>query len=213
MLHPTRTNLLLLKERHQTVWDSISILKGRRQALIREFLAATRPLLRSRESLRAKYAEALERLRLSLGHEGEEMIAALAAVNRQDPGLEIIPRNILGLHYLDLTVHQTPLRTPVERGHDFRGTSPHIEETELLFETIAAEMLETATYEAKVKRLEEELHRLSRRIRVLEERTIPGLSANIRSIVQALGEREREAYFRLKRFKQSASRTAASLTK
>ena len=206
MLHPTRTNLLLLKERHQTVQGSIQILKGRRQALIREFIEATRPLLRSRDALREKYSRALERLRLSLGHEGEEMIIALAAVNRQDPGIEIIPRNILGLHYSDVTIRQTPLRTVMERGHDFRGTTPHIEEAEHLFETIAAEMLETATYEAKVKRLEEELHRLSRRIRVLEERTIPELSANIRKIIQYLSEREREAHFRLKRFKQSISR-------
>ena len=206
MLHPTRTNLLLLKERHVTILGSISILKGRRQALIHEFLEATRPLLRSRDAVREKYARALERLRLSLGHEGEEMLIALATANRQDPGLEIIPRNILGLHYFDVTVRQTPLRTPLERGHDFSHTTPHIEEAEFLFETIATEMLETATYEAKVKRLEDELHRLSRRIRVLEERTIPTLTSDIRAIVQYLGEREREAHFRLKRFKKSTSR-------
>jgi V/A-type H+-transporting ATPase subunit D len=207
MLHPTRTNLLLLKERHVTIMGSIAILKGRRQALIREFLEATRPLLRSRDALREKYSRALERLRLCFGHEGEEMILALAATNRQDPGLKIIPRNILGLRYLDVTIQQSPLRTPLERGHDFRGTTPHIEEAEHLFETIAAEMLETATYEAKVKRLEEELRRLSRRIRVLEERTIPVLTADIQKIIQYLGEREREAHFRLKRFKQSLSRS------
>ena len=206
MLHPTRTNLLLLKERRQTVEGSISILKGRRQALIREFLEATRPLLRSRDALREKYARALERLRLSFAHEGEEMLLGLAATNRQDPGLEIIPRNILGLHYLDVTIRQTPLRTPLERGYDFRDNTPHVEEAIHLFESITAEMLETATYEAKVKRLEEELRRLSRRVRVLEERTVPGLNADIRKIVQYLGEREREAHYRLKRFKQSAAR-------
>jgi V/A-type H+-transporting ATPase subunit D len=203
MLHPTRTNLLLLKERRVTIQGSIAILKGRRQALIREFLDATRPLLRSRDAIREKYARAIDRLRLSLGHEGEEMMTAVATANQQDPGLEIIPRNILGLHYFDVTVRQTPLRTPLERGHDFRSTTPHIEEAEFLFETIATEMLETATYEAKVKRLEEELSRLSRRIRVLEERTVPAIRNDIRSIVQYLGEREREAHFRLKRFKQS----------
>ncbi len=209
MLHPTRTNLLLLKERRQTVEGSILILKGRRQALIREFLEATRPLLRSRDALREKYAEALERLRLSFGHAGEEVLAALAVANRQDPGLEIVPGNILGLHYLDVTVRQTPLRTPLERGYDFRGSTPHVEEAIHLFESITAEMLETATYEAKVKRLEVELRRLSRRVRVLEERTIPGLAADIRKIIQYLGEREREAHYRLKHFKQSASRQTA----
>jgi V/A-type H+-transporting ATPase subunit D len=41
----------------------------------------------------------------------------------------------------------------------------------------------------------------TRRVKVLEERVLPGLKNNIRKINQHLGEREREAYYRLKRFK------------
>ncbi len=74
-----------------------------------------------------------------------------------------------------------------------------------LFETIAAEMLETAVYEAQLKRLEEELRKISRRIRVLEEKVMPGIESDLHSIVQYLGEREREAHYCLKRFKQRTS--------
>ncbi len=202
MLHPTRTNLLLLKERKASVLGSVVILKGRRQALIREFLATSRPLLENREAIRRRYAAALQRLQLSLGLEGEAFIASLVPVNRQEPGLKITHGNVLGLRYSDITLEQTVVRTPLERGYDFRGPTPHLDEALHLFETIAAEMLDTAVYEAKLKRLEEELRKISRRIRVLEERVLPRLQDDLHGIVQYLGEREREAYFCLKRFKQ-----------
>jgi len=202
MLHPTRTNLLLLKERKVSVLGSVAILKGRRQALIREFLATSKPLLENREAIRRRYAAALQRLQLSLGLEGDDFIASLVPVNRQDPGLNITPSNVLGLKFSELTLSQSVVRTPPERGYDFRTPTPHLDETLHLFETIAAEMLDTAIYEAKLKRLEEELRKISRRIRMLEERILPQLRADLHSIAQYLGEREREAHYCLKRFKQ-----------
>jgi vacuolar-type H+-ATPase subunit D/Vma8 len=39
---------------------------------------------------------------------------------------------------------------------------------------------------------------------VLEERLLPGLAADIRATEQSVGEREREEYYRLKRFKTAA---------
>jgi V/A-type H+-transporting ATPase subunit D len=42
---------------------------------------------------------------------------------------------------------------------------------------------------------------VTRRTRVLEERVLPRLAVQIKTIVHYLGEREREAYYRLKRFK------------
>ena len=48
--------------------------------------------------------------------------------------------------------------------------------------------------------------RLTRRIRVLEERITPDLHRDIHAMAQYLAERERETYFRLKRFKGYATR-------
>ena len=47
-----------------------------------------------------------------------------------------------------------------------------------------------------------EILRVTRRTRVLEERIMPRLQRQIRAIAQYLGEREREAHYRLKKFKQ-----------
>ncbi len=201
MIHPTRTNLLLLKEKAQSVGNSIGILKARRQALIREFLSTTVPFLRSREDIRKAYGKAMGELALSLGNEGKESIESIACVTKRDIGVEISEKSIWGLKFRDVVMHDSPVRRPEERGYDFLSTTPHLEECSNFFEKIVESMIEIATFESKLKRLGEEILKTTRRIRVLEERILPDLRKQIRTIAQYIGERERETYYRLKRFK------------
>jgi V/A-type H+-transporting ATPase subunit D len=205
MIHPTRTNLLMLKDKARSVTGSIGILKARRLALIREFLATSAPFLRSRDEVKTAYARALTEMHLSLGHEGEEFIASLEGVAGRELGLEIAGRSVMGLRYRDVTVREDPVRSPEKRGYDYRLTTPHLEEAIHLFESIMAAMLEIAAFESRMKRLGDEIVRVTRRTRVLEERILPGLRQDIRSIAQYIGERDREAYYRLKRFKEMLS--------
>jgi len=201
MIHHTRTNLLLLKEKAVSVNNSIGILRARRQALIREFLSATLPFLRTREDIRKAYGKAMGELALSLGHEGRESVESLALVTKREMGIEIRERSIWGLKYRDVIMHETPLRMPDERGYNYLSTTPHLEECIALFEKIVESMIEIATFESKLKRLGEEILKTTRRIRVLEERILPELRIQIKAIAQYIGERERETYYRLKRFK------------
>lgn len=201
MIHPTRTNLLLLREKARSVENSIGILKARRQALIREFLGTTVPFLASRDEVRGEYAQALAELHVSLGHEGVDGVGSLTAVTGRELEVEIAERSVMGLRYRDVVPAESPLRSPGERGYDYRTTTPHLEEAIYHFETIVAAMLEIAAYESRLKRLRNEIVRVTRRIRVLEERILPSLGHDIRVIGQYIGEREREAHYRLKRFK------------
>jgi V/A-type H+-transporting ATPase subunit D len=203
MIHPTRTNLLLLKEKSRSVHNVIGILKARRQALIRELLAATAPFLESRDSIRAAYGRAVIELALTLGIEGEEFLDSIEAVSKRDLGIVISERNLMGLRYREVSVRESPVRRPDGRGYDYLGTTSHLEEALQLFEKILEEMLEVAVFENKVKRLGEEIVRVSQRIRVLEERLVPDLRRKVRTITQFLGERERESAYRLKRFSTS----------
>lgn len=206
MIHPTRTNLLMLKDKARSVTGSIGILKARRLALIREFLATSAPFLRSRDEVKTTYARALAEMHLSLGHEGEEYITSLEGAAGRQLGVEIIGRSLMGLRYRDVTVREEPVRSPEERGYDYRLTTPHLEEAIHLFETIMAEMLEIAAFESRMKRFGDEIVRVTRRTRVLEERVLPDLRRNIKKIGQYIGERERESYYRLKQFKKIIAR-------
>lgn len=201
MIHPTRTNLLLLKEKSRSVLNSIGILKARKQALIREFLAATVPFLRSREDIRKAYGSALRELAFAVGREGTDNIASIVLATGREFGIEVTEKSIWGLRYKDIVCHETPVRSPDRRGYYEYATTPHLEECIALFEKLLENMLQTAEYESKLKRLGEEIVRTTRRIKVLEEMVMPGLKREIRSISQYIGEREREAFYRLKHVK------------
>lgn len=201
MIHPTRTNLLLLRERATSVTNSVAILKARRQALIRHFLDSVQPFVRSRDALRGDYGRALAELRLATGHEGSTWVESLAANSERAVGVEISERNVMGLRYRELVPYGPFERSPAERNYDYSATTPHLEEAIHGFEKVLASMLEIAAFESRLKVLGEEILGVTRRIRVLEERVLPRLRSQVRAIAQYLGEREREAHFRLKRFK------------
>ena len=202
IIHPTRTNLLLLKEKARSVLNSIGILKARRQALIREFLNTTAPFLRSRENIRKTYGKALDELALSLGYEGESTIESITHATARDIRVDIVEKSIWGLKYKDIDTHEKPVREPDERGYDFLSTTPHVEEGIYLFEKTLESMLELAAFENKLKKLGDEILKITRKTKVLEERILPGLKYQIKTIAQYIGEREREAYYRLKKFKE-----------
>jgi V/A-type H+-transporting ATPase subunit D len=201
MIHPTRTDLLLLKDKVASVANSVAILKARRQALITEFLASVRPFLRSREAIGGEYGKALGELQLAKGHEGAALVEALAATSRRDLGVDIGEKRVMGVPYRELTVWGPFVRSPEERNYGYASTTPHLEESVHLFERVAEAILGLAAFGSKLERLGEEIQHVTRRTRVLEERVLPRLKAEIKAITQYLGEREREAHFRLKKFK------------
>jgi V/A-type H+-transporting ATPase subunit D len=201
IIHPTRTNLLLLKEKAMSVTNSTGILKARRQALIREFFNTTLPFLRTRREIVEMYGKALEELKLSLGHMGRSSVESLTFTSARHIRVDIIEKSIWGLKYKDVVTHEPAVRHPDARGHDFTSTTPHLEEGIYRFEKILESMLEIAAYESKLKRLSDEILRITRKIKVLEERILPDLKHQIKTISQYISEREREAYFRLKKFK------------
>ena len=208
MIQPTRTNLLLLRDRLRAVVNCTAILKGRRQALIKEFLKITQPLIQSREEISQAYARAIDALHVSKARESPPAISALAAANQRSIAVEVSEGNLLGLRFRDLTMHETVARSFDERPYDMIGSSPWLDEAIEEFEGIVEEMLSMANFEGKFRRLAEELVRLTRRIRILEERIAPQLRIDIHAMSQYLAERERETYFRLKRFKGYADRHA-----
>lgn len=202
MIHPTRTNLLLLKEKSASVSSSIGILKSRRQALIIEFLKTSTPYLESRKTIRKLYGDSIAQLFFCIGNEGEEMIASITEVTARNFNIEITGRKLWGLEYKEISPRESAVREINDRNYDSRFTTPNLEEAIWRFEKIVDVILDIAEYDNKLQRLSREIIQTTRRVRVLEERIQPRLKKEIKSISQYLGERERETYFRLKQFKE-----------
>lgn len=199
--HPTRTNLLFLKERTRSVVNSIGILKARRMALIQEFLNTARPFLQSRENIRNMYGKAIDELALSLGHEGEDAVRSITFATARDINVTEINRSIWGLTYKDVIVNEPVRRSPDKRGYDFIGTTAHLDDSIDMFERVLETVLEIAAFENKLKRLSDEIVRILRKIRVLEERVLPSLRYRTKTISHYISERDRESTYRLKKYK------------
>ncbi len=202
IIHHTRTNLLLLRDKSISVVNSTGILKARRQALIQEFLTASQPFLRTRKEIKETYGNAIDELALSLGHMGGRGLESITYSSKRDLSVEVREQSLWGLKYKDVVIHDAPVRSADERGYDVTTTSPHLEECIYLFEKILESMLEVAAFESKLKRLGSEITMITRKIKVLEERILPGLNLQIKTISQYISERERETYYRLKKFKK-----------
>ncbi len=202
MIHPTRTNLLLLKEKSSSVSNSIGILKSRRQALIIEFLKTSTPYLESRKAIRQLYGEGITELFFTIGHEGESVVDSISEVTAREFGIEITTRKLWGLEYKEISPRDSAVRDIHSRNYDIRATTASLEEAAWRFEKIVDAILDIAEYDNKLQRLSSEIIQTTRRVRVLEERILPKLKKQVKSITQYLGERERENYFRLKQFKE-----------
>lgn len=207
VIHPTRTNLLLYREKLRSTGNSVDILRSRRKSLIREFIKTTMPFLKTRDDIRKTYGKAVVELAVSIGHEGRDFIGSLSRIMESDVMAEVLEKNLWGLRYKDILYNRNPVRAPDQRGYDFVPTTSHLDEGIYLFERVVEFMLQIAEYENKLKRLGDEIVRLTRNIKVLEERVIPDLKDRIKTIAAYIGERERETYFRLKRFKALLTRS------
>jgi len=163
MIHPTRTNLLLLKEKSSSVSNSIGILKSRRQALIIEFLKTSTPYLESRKSIRQLYGEGIVELFFSLGHAGESVIDSIGAVTAREFGVEITSRKLWGLEYKEISPRESAVRDINARNYDIRGTTANLEEATWRFEKIVDAIMDIAEYDNKLQRLSREIIQTTRR--------------------------------------------------
>lgn len=206
MIHPTRSNLLLLKDKVVSVTGSIDILVSRRQALIMELLQSSTPYLESRKKLRLLYGEAIAHLQTAAAGMGEERLQGLSLSARRDLMITIRAKSLWGLPYKDITAADSAVRRIGERGCDYRTTAAAMEEAAHAFERIIDDLLALAEFDNKIQRLGREIRKTTRRMRVLEEKVLPQLQSGIRAISHQIAERERESHYRLKEFKRHRAR-------
>jgi V/A-type H+-transporting ATPase subunit D len=206
MIHPTRTNLLLLKDKVLSINNSIEILTARRQALIMELMQSSTPYLESRKKLGLLYGEAITRLAVAQALSGGDRLQAMALTAQRDLRVTVSAKSVWGLPYKEISPDESAVRSVTDRGYDFRLTTPAVEEAAFRFERVVDDVLALAEYENKIYRLGREIQKTTRRMRVLEEKILPQVKRQIKNIAGHIAERERETHYRLKEFKKAQTR-------
>jgi V/A-type H+-transporting ATPase subunit D len=191
---PTRTNLTTLRRRIEITRRGLDLLRGKRDALVREFLAVMKRVVAGRDAVDAAMREATDRVVVAWGLEGRSALVS-AALRRATPvSVEIEARNVWGVRMPD--VRYRPLRRA-----DAGSAPMQVEIAADAFEHALDLILENLSPHILLKRLGGEIKRTTRRINALNEVVLPTLSRQVQEIRLALEERDREEVFRTKRFR------------
>ncbi|HWR98137.1 MAG TPA: V-type ATP synthase subunit D [Candidatus Methanoperedens sp.] len=205
-VNPTRMELLALRAQIRTASEGARLLKGKRDALMREFLKAVDTVVDSRHELADLCAAGMNIVNTAKALEGEACLESAAMGTRRALPLEVRDKRIWGV-----AVPEIELRDLV-RAFDARGYNPAttpvlVEETAAAFEKILNQALVIAVQETRLRRLGEEVRVTSSRVNALEQILIPGLRSDVAGILAVLEERAREEVFRLKRLKRRSRAT------
>jgi len=201
MLQHTRTKLIELKNSISTVENSISILNTKRAALIGELMKITRLYYDKKEIIKDKYAKALSQLDKSRRLDGSEFFDSALQSAIREVEFEVKSYNLWGVPIKEVQVPESVLPETDKRNLGFLTSSTFFEKTIQDFESLVNELLDNINYEYKIKRLSAEVVKINRRINVLEQKILPGIKSDIKSIQQHLSERERAEFIKLKSFK------------
>jgi len=198
---PTRTELLTRRAQIRLAQQGAELLRGKREALVREFLAELKQFTAARDAMCRALAEAAQALMGALAIDGPEAVASAALACRQTVDVEMEEENIWGTKVVNVKSDYS-VRSSAERGYAAAGTSARIDETADRFEAAVNLIISVAPVDRKLRVLAEEIRKTSRRVNALEQRLLPSLQEQVTFIRNALDQREREDIFRLKRLKR-----------
>lgn len=180
------------------------LLRAKREALVREFLAELRTFVKAGQAMQAAVIEAVRALMEALAVDGPEAVASAGLACRRSVVLEVDKQNIWGTKVFNIQSNYT-VRTAAQRHYGTDQTTARIDETVDRFEQAVEHILRVAPVDLKLRALAEDVRKTSRRVNALEQRLLPRLNEQVRYIQNALDQREREDIFRLKRLKRKSA--------
>ncbi len=202
---PTRTELLSRRAQINLAQQGARLLRGKREALVREFLTEIQSLKSDREQMLSSLREAVQSLLRTLTIDGPEHLRAVALASGDSIEVELVEQNIWGTKVVDLrSTYQ--IGEAGDRAYSPISTSIRVDESVRSFETTVQDIVRVAPKLHKLGRLAEEIRKTSRRVNALEQRLLPSLTEQVRYIRSVLDQREREDIFRLKRIKKRGLR-------
>lgn len=194
---PTRAELLRTRRLLERVEQGASLLRRKREALVRALVPLARPVAEKRQAIADAAAAAYDAELEALAVHGAADVTATGWPARSlDVELEV--ERVWGISVPTLRDLPVLERDLAMRGTAPGTTSPALFETANRFEALTAQLLEAIAREAHVRALGAALTRASRQLHTLEQRVAPALIARMATVSRALAERDREDYGRLR---------------
>lgn len=205
----TRMTLMSKKGQIKLASDGVSLLEGKREALLKELIDRAKQLRSLRNELHTRGRRATMALALARATTGTPAVRSLAVAGRRELNLRVESERVWGMDLgkIDAT---NIVRTPVERGVGLLDMPSQAMEAAESAERMVEQLVQCAPLERNLQILGEEVKKTNRRINALNEYLLPKLRGEVNLIKRVLEEREREDTFRLKKIKQKKAAQKAA---
>ncbi len=199
---PTKGNLMSAKRSRALASTGYELLDRKRNILIREMMGLMDTAKAVQDQIDVVFTEAyaaLQKANISLGI--CDRIAESVAV---DESLTIQYRSVMGVE-----LPHIPDRSPPPRPeYGFASTSSALDDAYIKFHRVKELTRQLAEVETSIYRLAESIRKTQKRANALQNIVIPNFERTVRFISDALEEKEREEFVRLKVIKANKAHQA-----
>ncbi|BDF71817.1 V-type ATP synthase subunit D [Oscillospiraceae bacterium] len=199
---PTKGNLMSAKRSRALASTGYELLDRKRNILIREMMGLMDTAKAVQDQIDVVFTEAyaaLQKANISLGI--CDRIAESVAV---DESLTIQYRSVMGVE-----LPHIPDRSPPPRPeYGFASTSSALDDAYIKFHRVKELTRQLAEVETSIYRLAESIRKTQKRANALQNIVIPNFDRTVRFITDALEEKEREEFVRLKVIKANKAHQA-----
>ncbi|MBN1881523.1 MAG: V-type ATP synthase subunit D [Deltaproteobacteria bacterium] len=194
---PTKSNLIKIKEDLDFARNGYELLDQKREILVMEVMQMIEDVRRARKNTEEQLEKAYRAFKQALMNMGVNRVKAVAMAVSPDISVSFTERSIMGVvvPIIDITTREKkPYYSP-------SGTTAALDEAVTLFRTALRQLTQLSEVEVAVWRLAMELKKTQRRVNALENIFIPQYEETARFLDDNLAEKEREAFFQMKRVK------------
>jgi V/A-type H+-transporting ATPase subunit D len=195
---PTKGNLILAKNSLVLARQGYELMDKKRNILIRELMGLVEQAKDIQAEIRDTFTTAYEALQKANMELGINLVADVARNVPVENSVEVKTRSIMGTE-IPLVRFDSATRTP---SYAFYSTKESLDMARVSFEKVKYLTLKLSMVENSAYQLASNIKKAQKRANALKNITIPRYEALTRDIANALEEKEREEFTRLKVIKK-----------
>lgn len=202
---PTKSNLMATKKSLELSRQGYELMDRKRNILVREMMQLIDRAAEIQSRIETAYSSAysaLQRANITMGIVGD-----FAKAVPEEQGLQVDFRSVMGVELPIVKLEET---TRDRFYYGLRSTNSQLDEVYSHFQEVKRLTVELAEVEGSVYRLAIAIKKTQKRANALHNIMIPQFTATIKFITEALEEKEREDFSRLKVIKSQKDKAAAS---
>lgn len=200
LIAPTKSNLIKAKASLELSNKGFELMDKKRNVLIKEMMSLVDRAKNIQSQIYDTITKAYAHLQYANITSGIKNVENIAHSIPKDEEFEVLLKSVMGVDVPMIKYEKTPI-TP---SYGFHSTNPALDAATVCFREVRYMIYELAEIDNSIFKLAKEIQKTQKRTNALQHIQIPRYKEQVKYIQEALEEKEREDFFRLKRVKNKS---------